>query len=371
MMQSDNRKTHSSKVCNILYSGLGGQGNVFMSYIAGWKNSKLELQQYAIFYGVEELVTDYAQHCKNSEITFSYISKRRGLDLRSAYRVYKKLKQYNPDIVQLHAILLIFPVWFYCRTHNKKLIVIEHQANLLKGKLEWVWTRVSLKRSNYLIYLTEEYLDEIKVKFGKRFPEKKVRIIANGIDLGGYVEEIKGINRASFTIGMVSRLVRIKDQFTLIDAMELISKKYTGAKLIIIGDGEIRNELIQYVNKKGLAEKVKFMGIISDEQVKEVLKIMDIYMHATFGETLSTAIIQAMAAAKPIIASDVKGVNNMLQQNYSAVLVPVRSPVKILEAVVKIVENREFAELIVSNTRKMAFLKYDADKMFLNYAALY
>ncbi|MBD2343424.1 glycosyltransferase [Anabaena subtropica FACHB-260] len=137
---------------------------------------------------------------------------------------------------------------------------------------------------------------------------------------------------APITIGMVARLNRIKDQASLIRAFAIVHQKYCNTQLWLIGDGEERNRLQAFTKELGLLESVIFWGNRND--VPSLLGQMDIYAFSTTpDEGFGIAIIEAMAANLPVVASDVPACREVLGNGQAGFLV--KSP----ESLALVIEN--------------------------------
>jgi len=109
---------------------------------------------------------------------------------------------------------------------------------------------------------------------------------------------------------MQSRLSETKDHTTLLDAFALVLKSMNAAvvKLYIAGDGVCRSSLEKQTQNLNISHAVEFTGMLEETDLPQFINSLNIYVHATLGETMSTAIMQVMACRLPIIASDVLGV---------------------------------------------------------------
>jgi glycosyltransferase involved in cell wall biosynthesis len=133
-----------------------------------------------------------------------------------------------------------------------------------------------------------------------------------------------------------------------------------------------KDKLINLAEQMNITDKTVFTGVIDENGLVEFLNSLDIYIHASFGETMSTAIMQAMACGKSVVASDVDGVSNMIQNNINGILVPVKDETKlaaVLEELINDINKREqlantallfardnFSNLTMFERYKMAFL---------------
>ncbi|MGK7896150.1 MAG: glycosyltransferase, partial [Xenococcus sp. (in: cyanobacteria)] len=150
--------------------------------------------------------------------------------------------------------------------------------------------------------------------------------ITNGCD----VEEIatrakKSRNKCSTNskkiIGMVARLNSIKDHHTLIRSFSIVHRQFPNTELWLVGDGEEKEKLQNLVQELSLREQVVFWGDRSD--IPEILGQMDIYAFSTTEEEgFGIALIEAMAAKLPIVASNVSACREVLGQGQAGILVP-------------------------------------------------
>ncbi len=139
---------------------------------------------------------------------------------------------------------------------------------------------------------------------------KKVKIINNGIDAEAFVFQQKkredkrrelGIDK-KLVIGHIGRFMPQKNHKFLIEIFEEIVKKDNRGILLLIGVGELQQEIEKLVEEKGLTDKVRFMGVRTD--IKELLWAMDLFLFPSLYEGLSVVAIEAQAAGVPVLASD-------------------------------------------------------------------
>ncbi len=362
----------SISVVHILYSGLGGHGSVFFSLTKADKQK--EVANYAIFCGVENVNPDYIQLCEKYEVPYSAILKKPGADFSPYFKIYSILRKVRPEAVVLHGPAFILPVWLYKKTHGKvKVIVRETQAHHLKTKRDWQWLKWAAKLANTLIFLTTESLTGVIEKFPQLPVQKKAVIIPNGIDTDLYSPNVESASDEVLVLGMQSRLQKIKDHPTLFRCFKAVQEKYKGRKirLRIAGDGATRSELEKLAEELGIMRDIEFCGMLNETDLVPFMKGLDIYIHATYGETLSNSIMQAMSCGLPIVASDVWGVNNMLAEKITALLVPVEDVQAMTAAVSLLIENDKLRDALGKNAREVALDRYSNDRLFKQYMDVY
>jgi glycosyltransferase involved in cell wall biosynthesis len=153
--------------------------------------------------------------------------------------------------------------------------------------------------------------------------ENKIKVINLGIDpvtmerdddLRKKVRDEFGIMGNEFLIGNLGRLVEFKGQDKLIKAFKLVSDNFSSAKLMIVGDGELKDKLENLVQSSGLNDKVVFTGFRDDLQA--VYSAFDVYAHTSNdrgGELFPFAVLYAMAAGLPVVSTGVGEIPNMVK----------------------------------------------------------
>ncbi len=359
------------KILHVLYSGLGGHGNVFFSMVKGDVNKEMEYE--ALFYGIENVREEYIEQCEKNKIKFFIAKKKDGIDIHYYNKILQSIKISNPDIVFLHGSAYILPAKIagYLSKKKYKIIVRETQANHLKTTLQWLTLSVAMQMANKIVCLTTEFNEQIKEKIKWLYRKKKVTVIPNGIDLSVYQPSKKKPDDSVVIIGMQSRIINIKDHATLLKAFAAVKKfkSNTGKKLMlkIAGDGELKNELINLSKQLGIDKDVIFTGMLNEIELAGFLNSLDIYIHASFGETMSTAIMQAMACGLPVIASDVNGINNMITGFVNGILVPVKNELLMAQAIDDLIKDPLLKQSLAQNARIYAINNFSNQTMFYNY----
>ena len=360
------------KILHVLYAGLGGHANVFFSLVRADEEKQFEYE--ALFTGVEEMREEYQQQCAENGVAYNFLKKRPGADFGFYMRLIRRIRKSNSQIIFLHASANILPakIALACSKGKRKIIVRETQANELKTKWEWKWLKLALRFANHIVFLSDAYNDQVKKKLHNLYPAEKVEVIPNGIDLEIFRPNERKI-AGELVLGMQSRLVIIKDHVTLLKAFALFMPEAPGlkTKLRIAGDGEYRNLLEAKAKELGIADHVEFMGTLDQSALVSFIQALDIYVHASKGETMSTAIMQAMACRKAIIASDVAGIDNMLVNNETGLLVPVEDPEAMMVAMQRLSNSKELSERLADNAYRFALEHYSKAIMFDRYKKLF
>ncbi|RZK15078.1 MAG: glycosyltransferase [Flavobacterium sp.] len=177
-------------------------------------------------------------------------------------------------------------------------------------------------------------------------PEKLV-LIHNGVNIN-YIFNAQLYQKSSFfkgdnlkIIAQVSSFHAIKDQPTLIRAMVQLPNNI---KLLLIGDGHLKQECISLAEKLGLTDRVLFLGVRTD--VPELLKTADIIVLSSRYEGLSLASIEGMASGRPFIASDVPGLSEVIDG--AGILFPYCDDQSLAKAILGLLEDNQKYNAVVS-----------------------
>lgn len=299
------------KLVHIVYSGLGGTADYILNLIRGDADKKAE--HHLIFYGVEPVSEALLKQSGKIAFNVMSIRKKPGVDNEALQKLAAWLKQINPDAVTLHVNSLIYHLPKLLPA-NTKLLFVEHQANHLKTRKEWLWSILAQRKADAVVCLTPEYQGQLKAKLRFLFKTQKNTVISTGIVLSDYQKDKAPSDKIRF--GMVSRINALKDHRTLLEAFKTLQTE--NAELHIAGDGDLLTELKEEFE----SSRIIFHGFVPQLEIPTFLGSLDVYVQASLGETSSIAIMQAQATGLPIIGSDSPGINSVLQDAFGLLVPP-------------------------------------------------
>jgi glycosyltransferase involved in cell wall biosynthesis len=172
-----------------------------------------------------------------------------------------------------------------------------------------------------------------------------------------------GINAGEFLIGNVARLETRKGHQFLFNAFKNVveEQKYGHVKLLIIGEGNKRKYLENYVKELNLGDKVIFTGYRKD--VEELMALMDIFVLTSLREGLPRVLVQAAAVGMPSVAFNVDGVPEIIKDNYNGFLVKAKDVEQLENRIVKYMNNKELVFLHGRNGREFIENKWSIKGM--------
>lgn len=206
--------------------------------------------------------------------------------------------------------------------------------------------------------------------------EDKVRVIYNGIDTdrflninGSLIRSKLGISLEAPVVGTVGRLALQKGQKYLIDAVSTLREKFPQIALLFVGDGPLRNELENHVKALGIEMNVIFLGIRRD--IPQILSAIDIFVLPSLWEGLPSALIEAMASGKPIIASDIPPIREIVNSEKVGILVPPKNSNAIADSIELLLHNKNLAENISNTAKEKAFSIFNIEITAQHYTDLF
>ncbi len=196
-------------------------------------------------------------------------------------------------------------------------------------------------------------------------PSRKIKIIPNGIDLNLYtVNHVKKDKRKELNlpatgqlIGCVARLRPQKGHRYLLPAFALVLRRFPAAILLIIGDGEEKKALQKMAQDLGIKDKVYFLGNRHD--VGEILPLLDVFVLSTLYEGMSNSLMEAMAAARAIVTSDIPENRDLFINEESALLVNPRKPAAVAEAIIHLLAEPGKRQQLGEKAREVIRNYYD------------
>ena len=207
--------------------------------------------------------------------------------------------------------------------------------------------------------------------------EEKVLAIPNGIPRERAVpkrskEEIRKELKLTQEIVILStgRLAPQKGLEYLIKSIPILfSKVKKSFKVLLVGEGPLKSYLENLIKTLGIEQYVKFLGFRND--IGNLLSISDIVVLPSLREGLSIALLEAMAAGKPIVATNIGSNSEVIKDGVSGLLVPSRDSKALAEAVMKILLNPDLAKKLGNSARVVYQNYYTEDRMLNEYVKLY
>lgn len=208
-------------------------------------------------------------------------------------------------------------------------------------------------------------------------PPRKLHCIHNGVDLSGFfprrppagLRRSLGIPDSAPVVASVGRFVAYKGYNHLLDAARIIGTVLPLVHWILVGDGELRGELEEQCRQLGLAPQTHFTGWRED--VADLLALSDLFVLPSLGEHFGRVLIEAMAMAKPVVATNAGGVPEIVEHGRTGLLVPPASPRALAEAVVDLMRDPARASEFGQVGRRLAESRFSLERHVDSITTLY
>ncbi|MBF0484551.1 MAG: glycosyltransferase [Candidatus Omnitrophica bacterium] len=352
--------------------GIGGAERVLVNICNKIDKTKFDLT--VLYWGDDESLLP---QLKATEVNIIRLNTKKIISLDLIFKIAKILKNSSADILHTHfmdsdflgfcaAFLTRTPMICHIHTHHPFLEVIRHRIRyFFMAFFIKKFICVSEKVSQY-------FLESTKIN------RRKVEVIYNGIQIDQRFEnkgklfsnQLKvslGINLEHAVIGNVSRMVPIKGQKYILTAIPKILKIYPKTSFLFVGDGKSRAELEKLTDELNIRNNVIFTGIRFD--IPELLNVIDIFILSSFYEAMGLVIVEAMAAGKPIIATE-DAVSELITPDEDGILIPSHNSDAIADSTLKLMNAPDLCEKIGQRAKQKA-LRFSDDKMVEQIQALY
>ena len=234
-------------------------------------------------------------------------------------KIKKILKETNADVVHTHRYCAQYAVPAAILAGVKHRVhTIHNIAQKENGRLARKLNRFFFKHCHVIpVALSELIRDSVVKEY--RIDKNKIHVVFNGIDLSHCLPKDDYTIKDVFKILHIGRFSTQKNHIGLLKAFQLFHDKYSDSELWLIGDGEKKNEIEQYVQDNNLENNVKFLGL--QENVYEYLHNADVFALPSNYEGVPMTLIEAMGTGLPIVATNVGGIPDMLTNGVDALIV--------------------------------------------------
>ena len=298
------------------------------------------------------------------------------LDLRALWQLTQRLRQERPAIV--HAWLFTATLYgsVAARLAGVRRIICAMRATLREMTPRQRWANRWLLRRASCVTVNAEVIRRELVSSGA-MPDRQIRTIANGIDLSAYPSRNgRGryrrewhVPQESPLVAMVARLNEPKDHVTFVEAAARVVQALPDVYFVLVGDGPLRGRIEARLEALGLGPRVRLVGERQD--VWSLLHDVDLSVLSTLHEASSNVIMETMAAGKPIVATDVPGNRELIDDGTTGLLVPPQNPEALAAAMLRLLQHPSEAQAMGVRGRGRVAQRCSIEGMVSAHAALY
>jgi glycosyltransferase involved in cell wall biosynthesis len=227
--------------------------------------------------------------------------------------------------------------------------------------------RKTIQNCDRLVTVT----DQVKALYSKVFDAEKIWTIPLGVDANLFVPQKNVSQRDDYEILFAGYLYKLKGAEYLVKAMQIVAKEHEGVKLRIVGNGPDKPRLKKLAKALQIGEKVIFEGFVPHNEMPAYYQGCDIFCFPTLGEPFGKAVIEAMACAKPVIASNIGGPAEIIRNEETGLLVPPAQPKSLATKINELLDDEKKTKQMGANARKTVIERYSWEKISEIYHELY
>lgn len=294
---------------------------------------------------------------------------RNAFGIFSAQKIANFVNKRNVEIVHAHVARDYIPASLVCRTSkNAKFVLTRHVLFPMKP-----FHKLALRNLSKAIAVSSA----VETNLRNIFPQEKIKIISNGINTKNLTEENRKKLRKEFrflhnipfdaqVVGIIGELKELKGQRDFVLAANEIAKNNNEAFFVIVGkdnstNQQFRRELKRLVKVFDIENRFLWLDWVED--IQPLLASLDVFVSASHSESFGLAILEAMANKTAIVATETEGAKEILRSGETALLIPLKEPVKLAEAIETLLKNAEKRETFGKNAQNVAEKHFSLDEM--------
>ncbi len=304
-------------------------------------------------------------------------------DLITFWKLYRLMRSEKPEIVHTHSAKAGTLGRLVAKLVGVPVIVHTFHGHLFRGyfgpkksRLVVFIERLLALVSTKIVAVTQSQIDEL-LRY-KIAPSQKIVSIPLGLELdllqnlqlerGAFRSEL-GLDKDDILIGSIARLVPVKGHVFLFRAARKVIDNFPRVKILVIGDGELRNELENLASGLGIGKNVVFCGFRRD--LPQIYADLDIVALTSLNEGLPVAVIEAMASQTAVVAYDVGGVKDLIEPNVTGISVPFGEIDRLAESIVFLLKNPQERERLGRNARRKVYPRLHYQRLIRDFEKFY
>jgi glycosyltransferase involved in cell wall biosynthesis len=315
------------------------------------------------------------EEAKSNGIVYTVFSCRSQLDMKLAFSIREFIKKNRIDIIHCHGY----------KSNFYGLLASKGQVPSVTTNHNWLTAHWKLKTYCFLDSLWIRFFDRIvavsnevkKDMLKYKIPKEKIRVIDNGICLERFEKLVEtrkiksqlGLEEKTRVIGTIGSLGIEKGHIYLLEAARQVLDVVKDLKFLVIGDGPLRKPLEEKSEELGIKKHVIFLGQRKD--IPELLMAMDIFVLPSIKEGLPIALLEAMAAKRPVIATRVGAIPKVIENKDTGILVEPKDIKGLRDAIMNLINDTERMNLLAQEGFNKVCTDFSSDEMGKHYLKLY
>jgi glycosyltransferase involved in cell wall biosynthesis len=303
---------------------------------------------------------------------------RKRIDRSCLLDLINRLKDLKVDLLHTHGAKADFYGLIAAKKLNLPVVATLHlwsHTPFIVRLYDWV-DALLLRFFDRVVGVSEAIAEEMAEK---GIPRRLIRVIRNGIDLDSLATQRNGarwetrrelgITEDAPVVGIVGRLASEKGHHLFLEAAREVLQLISQAVFVIVGGGPLEEELQTHAAALGIAGSVRFTGIRQD--VPRFYEAFDLLVSSSLREGTPMVLLEAMAMAKPVIATCVGGVPDLVRHDETGLLVPPGDIPSMARAIVDLLQDRVRRERLARAGQRLIREEHSAERMAKAYSEVY
>ena len=250
---------------------------------------------------------------------------------------------------------------------NVKVVPSREVDYPLKNKLRYRFTYNFL--ADYVL-ANSNSTKQTLLKEAPWLDSNRIEVVYKGVDPGPYLEnadeglrfrESLGISKESPVIGFVGQIIERKGIPDIIKSIPLVLEKLPNARFLFAGEGILADFLNSEIKKNGWENSVTNLGFC--KEIPALMKALDVLLLPSIVEGFGYVLVEAMLAAKPVVATNVSSIPEIVEDNKTGILIPVHAPQQLADSIVKILSDDKVLKNMGENGKQRALHNFTLKSM--------
>jgi glycosyltransferase involved in cell wall biosynthesis len=320
-------------------------------------------------------VADYLESLKQQGIATHPVAIHHHIDPFCFWAVLKYLKQIKPILVHTHLMHGDLYGIAAARCAGIKTIVSsKHNDDAFRLRQPFKTINYVLNRNTAKIITISDWIARF-TQNAEGAARKIIRTIYYGIEPAQTSSDRNALRaslnmgKEDIVVGIIARLVEQKGHRYLIDGFAKAVMENQKLRLLIVGSGELEGELKKRIKRENLQEKVIFSGYRSD--TVDLLNAIDIFAHPSLWEGFGLSVLEAMNMGKPVVATNVSALPELVEDKVTGFLVPRRDAAALADALLKLAANPSLRQQLGASGQQRCRSFFSVDRMVQETRSLY
>ena len=362
-------------ICHVIHAlGVGG-AEVLVDHMVRRMSS-----EFRCVVAVLDDVGEIGRKLQRDGVVVEHLHRQPGIDRNCARRLRTFADQYQASLIHAHQCTPFFQAMLSRGlTGTRPVILTEHGRHFpdFPSRKRTVVNRLLLRKHDRIFGVGKATQQALIANEG--LPASRVEMIYNGVDLKALgkadpgarasVRQEFGFAADDFVVLLIARLHELKDHQTALRTIDRVRQAVPNVRLLLVGEGDQRPAIEQTIVERSLQDHVKLAGTRSD--IANLLAASDSFLLTSISEGIPLTVIEAMAARRPVVATAVGGLSEMIQHGRNGLLAAAGDDAGLAQSLVQLYRQPELRTAMGGTGEAIARDMFSLDSMLKAYREVY